>query len=46
MHFVKIDTIFINSGTSKTSNRHKLVVNFVDKERLKKARISMLHCQI
>ena len=45
MHFVKIDTIFISSGNSKTSDRHKLMVSFVDKERLKKALISMLHCQ-
>ena len=33
----KIDTIFMNSGNSKTSDPHRLVFNLADKINLKKS---------
>ena len=42
----KIDTIFINSKNSKTSNPHRLLLKLVDKIDLQRVLKKVLHYQI
>ena len=41
----KMNTIFMNSKNSETSDTHKLLINFIDKINLKEM-INKLLCQI
>ena len=38
-----MDTIFMNSENSKTSDPHRLLLNFLDKITLKRSDIMFLH---